>query len=147
MGKTKIRTIGLFCTLRVPITGSPVPKIQPRTFSKATQMANNFTNKVKEAEDDDMKLEIFKNGMHDVIREVVGVAFEKADVLELIANNPKFQALQYYDPTAVFSKDADSLQMGQILSMMANLQNSVEALAKTDDQSPQLVNRLEKVSE
>ena len=92
-------------------------------------MANNFTAKVKETEDENEKLVLFKQGVHDVIKEVIGVAFEKADILHLVGSNPNFQPLQYYDPTAVFKQDMDSLQMGQVLSLIANVQNSVDKLA------------------
>ena len=120
-------------------------KLKPRTFSKATQMANTFAAKVKEMENVDEKLETFKNGMHDVIREIMGVAFEKADLLELIGNNPKFQPLQYYDPMAIFRSDMDSLQIGQVLSAIANIQNKVDKLVDNGPKSDELIPRLEKV--
>lgn len=108
-------------------------------------MGNTFTTKVKETEDEDEKLLIFKAGVHNVIKEVIGVALEKSDMLQLIANNPKFQPLQYYDPTSVFRQDMDSLQMGQVLSLIANVQNTVDKLETKADGSPELINRLEKV--
>ena len=108
-------------------------------------MANTFTAKVKEIEDTEEKLETFKNGIHDVIKEVIGVSFEKADLLELMANNPKFQPLQYYDPTAIFRSDMDSLQMGQVLSLIANVQNAVDKLVDQGPKSGELIPRLEQV--
>ena len=110
-------------------------------------MANNFTAKVKETEDENEKLEVFKQGVHDVIKEVIGVAFEKADILHLVGSNPNFQPLQYYDPTAVFKQDMDALQMGQVLSLIANVQNSVDKLTATPSgDGGAIIARLEQVN-
>ena len=109
-------------------------------------MANTFTANVKEAENEQEKLVLFKQGVHDVIKEIIGVAFEKADILHLVGSNPNFQPLQYYNPTAVFKQDMDSLQIGQVLSLIANVQNSVDKLAAapTGDGGT-LITRLEQV--
>ena len=118
---------------------------KPRTFSKVATMGNTFTTKVKETEDEEEKLQVFKAGIHNLIKEIIGVSFEKSEILDLIANNPKFQPLQYYDPTSVFRQDMDSLQMGQVLSLIASVQNTVDKLETKADGSPELINRLEKV--
>ena len=101
---------------------------------------------MKEATDDQIKLDLFKNGVTEGIKEFIGVAFEKADILDLIANHEEFQPLQFYNPAAVFDSNVDAMQKGQILSMLTNVQTSVEKMAKTPASSndPKLMARIEK---
>ena len=92
---------------------------------------------------------LFKEGIHQAIKELVNISFEKADINDLISGNPKFQHLQYFDPGSIFKADMNSLQMGQVLSVMDNLQKSVNNIeAKMDKVEPAdatLSNRLMKV--
>ena len=96
-----------------------------------------------------MKLQIFKDGMQEAIKEFINISFERADINDLITNDPKFQPLQYFDPAAVFKADMNSLQMGQVLSFMENLQASVDKIEqKINSAEPQdsgLINRMLKV--
>ena len=96
-----------------------------------------------------MKLELFKNGVQEAIREFISISFEKADINDLISGNPNFQQLQYFDPNAVFKSDLNSLQMGQMLSFMNDLQKSIakldEKISQVQEPDSELVNRLLKV--
>lgn len=101
-----------------------------RTFATVTNMGNTVTKKVREEENEEMKLDILKKGLADCIKQFVSIAFEKADVNDLITNDPNFQHLQFFNPMAVFSKDMDSLQAGQVMSMISNLQETVLKLTE-----------------
>ena len=111
-----------------------------------TTIGNKFTTKVKETEDNEEKLKIFKLGVQEAIRELINISFERSDINDLIAQEPEFRQLQHFDATAVFSADMDSLQMGQVLSLISNLQCSVDNISEKiegmESADPELTQRL-----
>ena len=124
---------------------------KPRSFSTVTTLANDFTKKVKEEQDTAEKLVLLKNGIHDALKNFVSIAFEKADVNDLISNEPAFQHLQFFDPSAIFTADMDSLQVGKVLSMITNLQDTVTKLVEkprpaASNIDEKIIKRLETVS-
>ena len=113
-----------------PPRAEPIGEPKTRTFATVTSMGNNMTKKVKEENDQAVKLELLKNGIADCIRQFVSIAFERADVNDLITNEPTFQSLQFFDPMAIFTKDLNSLQAGKVMSMITNLQDTVVTLTE-----------------
>ena len=127
-----------------------VDQSKPRTFASITTLANNFTKKVKEEQNTAEKLVLLKNGIHGALKSFISIAFEKADVNDLISNDPAFQHLQFFDPSAIFTADLDSLQVGKVLSMITNLQDTVTKLVEKSKSSPsnldeRIIKRLEAV--
>ena len=107
-----------------------IADVKTRTFATVTALGNTITKKAKEETDETEKLTILKQGIADCIKQFVSIAFERADVNDLITNEPAFQHLQFFDPMAVFSKDMDSLQTGKVMSMISNLQKTVVSLSE-----------------
>ena len=118
----------------IEISEPPKPTLiseqRPRTFATVTSLGNTVTKKVKEETDETVKLDLLKSGIADCIKQLVSIAFEKADVNDLISNDPAFQPLQFFDPMAIFTKDINSLQAGKVLSMISNLQDTVVTLSE-----------------
>ena len=124
---------------------------KPRSFSAITTLANNFTKKVKEEQDTAEKLDLLKKGIHEALKTFVSIAFEKAEVNDLISNDPAFQHLQFFDPTAIFTADMDKLQVAKVLSLISNLQETVTKLVEApksvgSNLDEKIVKRLETVS-
>ena len=138
---------------------TPMPAAEPidtdkvRPFTSVTTMGNKFTKKVKDEPDEQEKLKLLKTGITDCIKQFISIAFERAEVNDLITNQPDFQHLQFFDPSAIFSAEASETQMGQMLSMMTNLQETVIRVtsksdgnqAQAEKRQAELVNKLEKV--
>ena len=107
-------------------------------------MGNNFTKTVKETDDNSEKLELFLEGIHDSIREFVSIAFEKADINDLITNNEKFKFLQFFDPAAIFKADKNSLKTTQVMSILTDIQSK---MSSKPAQAPiKMLERMEKVN-
>ena len=134
-----------------PLT--PIEQQVPRTFAAIASLATDFTKNVKEEQDTAEKLVILKNGIQDSVKSLISLSFEKAEVNDLITNDPTFQHLQFFDPSAIFTSDLDTLQVAKVLSMLTTMQTTLTNLAnkpsppisnpKTDEKS---LARLEKVS-
>ena len=127
------------------------PKMTPqtdkqRTFSAVTTLGNNFTAKVKEESDESEKLALLKQGIVNAVKQFVSIACEKAEVNDLIAENPDFKHLQFTDPAAMFKPDEDALNLAQILSSISNLQETVVNLVnKNNSPTEAFTARIEKV--
>ena len=116
-------------TLATPANIQPMENVEgkkPRTYSCVTQLGNRFTAIVKEEPDNKKKLKEFLRGIHDAIRELVSISFERADMLDLITNDPTFQYLMHYDPSAIFNADANSLKTAQVMSILTDIQAKVK---------------------
>ena len=92
-------------------------------------------------------MELLKDGISEAVQEFISVAFEKAEVNDLISNDPAFKHLQFYDPGAIFTADMDSLQIAKVMSMITNLQESVTNISKkqTTSLTNSMAERFEKV--
>ena len=131
---------------------TPIEQAQPRTFAAIATLATNFTKTAKEEQDSAEKLNILKNGIQNTVKSLISLSFEKSEVNDLITNDPAFQHLQFFDPSAIFTSDLDSLQVARVLSMLTSIQDTLTGLSKkpiqsvsnpkTDDKT---VTRLEKV--
>ena len=132
-----------------PPRPDPIPDVKSRTFATVTTMGNTMAKKVKEEKDETVKLELLKNGIADCVKQFVSIAFEKADVNDLITNDPAFQPLQFFEPMAIFTKDLDSLQAAKVMSMISNLQETVGKLSEkcsVDNQTHQdILGKFDKV--
>lgn len=114
----------------MPPKMDPITATKARTFATVTSMGNTVTKKVLEEPDQTEKLAILKSGITDCIKQFVSIAFERADVNDLISNDPNFQPLQYFDPSAIFTKDINSLQAAKVMSMITGVQESVQGLSE-----------------
>ena len=131
---------------------TPIDQSKPRTFAAIATQATNFTKTVKEEQDTAEKLTILKNGIHEAVKSFISLSFEKAEVNDLITNDPAFQHLQFFDQSAIFTSDLDTLQVARVLSMLTTIQSTLTGLTnkpiqtvsnpKTDDKT---ISRLEKV--
>ena len=92
---------------------------------------------------------MLKDGISVAVKEFISISFEKAEVNDLITNDPSFHHLQFFDPGAIFTADMDSLQIAKVMSMITNLQSTVDKLAKKPSGGSgltnQMVERFEKV--
>ena len=126
---------------------------QARTFTSVTNLGNKFTAEVKDTEEEDQKLAKFVAGVSDAIREFVNIAFERAEIVDLIANQSNFKYLGNFNPDAVFDADLNSLQVGKVFSLVTNVQNSLDKLVKQGGTGAKMgqsvpnssIDRLEKV--
>ena len=91
---------------------------------------------------------MLKDGISQAVREFISIAFEKAEVNDLISNDPDFKHLQFYDPGAIFTADMDSLQIAKVMSMITNLQETVNTISKkqTTSLTNTMAERFEKVN-
>ena len=132
-----------------PVAPQPekLPGTKMRTFSAVTTAGNKCVMNVQEAEDLETKLIVLKDGLSAAIKDLISITFERAEINDLITNEPSFQHLQFYDPSSVFSADADSLQVAQIMSMISNLQQTVTNMVSKQSKpvDEKLIQRLEKV--
>ena len=122
-------------------TAEGIEGTKTRTFSAVTTMGNKFTTDVKNLDDDDEKYSTFVKGVHETIATLVSIAFEKADINDLVTNHEKFKKLQFFDPSAIFSAEANSLKIGQVLSILTDIQTKMSESAQS-----RVLTRLEKVS-
>lgn len=128
-----------------PNSMPPADTIKPpkvRTFTAVTNMGNKFTELVKMA-DEDQKLQLFLDGVHDSIKELVSISFERAEINDLITNKPEFQKLQFFDPSAIFNAESNALKTGQVMSILTDIQTKCNKSAF--EPSKKVVDRLEKV--
>ena len=90
---------------------------------------------------------MLKDGITDTVHEFISICFERAEVNDLISNEPNFKHLQFYDPGAIFTADMDSLQVAKVMSMITNLNETVTKMAKKQGATltNQMVERFEKV--
>ena len=90
---------------------------------------------------------MLKDGISDAVKEFISIAFERAEVNDLIANDDAFKHLQFYDPGAIFTADMDSLQIAKVMSMISNLQETVTNISKkqTSSLTNSMAERFEKV--
>ena len=103
--------------------------------------------------DENEKLEKFVSGVQEAIKEFINIAFERADLLDLIANRSNFQYLNHFNPAAVFDADLNTLQVGKVFSLITDVQSSIDKLvkqgprvtAKPNAASEGSIDRLEKV--
>ena len=104
---------------------------------------------MKETADEGEKLVLLQEGLSKAITEFISIAFERAEVNDLISNQPEFKHLQFLDPDVIFSAEKADMNSAKIMSLISNLQETVTTLlSKSDkktDLADQLVNRLEKV--
>ena len=107
-------------------------------------MGNNFTKIVRETDDTSEKLELFLDGIHDSIKEFVSIAFEKADINNLITDDEKFKFLQFFDPAAIFKADKNSLKTAQVMSILTDIQSKMSS--KPAQASVKTLERMEKVN-
>ena len=132
-----------------PPSLTQVPNAKMRTFNAITTAANKMITKVKESEEDVDKIDALKNGIQDCVRQFVSISFERAEVNDIIVNQPDFQYLQNYDPTAIFSADLNKVQVAKVMSAISNVQELVVKLTNKTPSGPgvddQLITRLEKV--
>ena len=117
-----------------------IEQTKPRTFSAVTVMGNKFTTSVKTLENEDEKYKVFVQGVHDSVAEFISIAFEKAEIHELITNDERFKNLQFFDPSAIFKSDANSLKTAQVMSMLTDIQAKLG-----QNTSTKITERLEKV--
>ena len=128
-----------------------LPKLTPvsdkqRTFAAVTNLGNNFTAKVRDEEDESEKLALLKQGITNAVKQFVSIACEKAEVNDLVSENPEFKHLQFVDPAAMFKPEEDALNLAQILSSISNLQEIVVSLSnKNNNPSEAFTARIEKV--
>ena len=99
---------------------------KPRTYTAVTVLGNKFTAIVKEEPDKEKKLMEFLKGIHDAIRTFVSISFERAELNDLITNDPDFQHLLHFDPSAIFNADANSLKTAQVMSILTDIQAKVK---------------------
>ena len=109
---------------------TPIENSKPRTFATVTTLGNNLSKQVKDEPDEAQKLSLLKAGIFDAVKKFISITFEKAEVNDLITNHAEFQHLQFFDPTAIFRQDLDSLQAAKVLSMIENLQKTVVDLSE-----------------
>ena len=130
-----------------PPTPELIESVQPRTFDSVVKIGTDCAEKVKNTLDTEEKLCLLKDGISDAVKELISIAFERAEVNDLISNESTFQHLQYFDPGAIFNADADSLQVAQVMSMISNLQETVTKLAvkQPSGLEEKMVTRIEKV--
>ena len=116
----------------IPPMPSPtlIDSSKPRTFATVATIGNNLSKQVKDETDEAKKLSILKSGIFDAVKKFISITFEKAEVNDLITNHAEFQHLQFFDPTAIFRQDLDSLQAAKVLSMIDNLQKTVVNLSE-----------------
>ena len=121
-----------------------------RTFASIATAANKMVTKVKEVNDEKEKMDMLKVGLQDCVRQLIEVSFERAEVNDIIVNQPDFQYLKFYDPSAIFTADLDKVQTAKVMSSLTNLQDTVLKVAQKPTNSTaldeKLVKRLEKVS-
>ena len=124
-----------------------IPPMRVRTFDTVSTLGDECAAKVKETEDLGDKLEFLKDGLSAAVRELISIAFERAEVNDLVTNEPSFQHLQFFDPSSIFNADVDSLKVAQVMSLLTNLQSQVDKLVKqpASGVDETLVLRLEKV--
>ena len=77
----------------------------------------------------DEKLEFLKDGISEAVKEFISITFENAEVNDLIANEPAFKHLEFFDPGAIFTADMDSLQVAKVMSMISNMQEQITVIA------------------
>ena len=104
---------------------------------------------MKETDDEAEKLEILQAGLSKAISEFISIAFERAEVNDLISNQPEFKHLQFLDPDALFSAEKADINSAKIMNLISNLQDTVTTLLSKSDKKgevpAQLIDRLEKV--
>ena len=102
---------------------------------------------MRKEKDPAIKLEMLKDGISNTVREFISICFERAEVNDLISNEPIFKHLEFYDPGAIFTADMDSLQVAKVMSMISNLQDTVTTMSKKSSASltNQMAERFEKV--
>ena len=92
---------------------------------------------------------MLQEGLSKAIAEFISIAFERADVNDLISNQPEFKHLKFLDPDVLFSAEKADMNSAKIMSLISNLQDTVVNLLsksdKTDTVPSQLIDRLEKV--
>ena len=90
-----------------------------------------------------------QEGLSKAITEFISIAFERAEVNDLISNQPDFKHLQFLDPDVMFSAEKADINSAKIMSLISNLQETVTTLLSKSDKkancSTQLIERLEKV--
>ena len=97
------------------------------------------------------KLDFLKDGISEAVKEFISIAFENAEINDLIANEPSFKHLEFFDPGAIFTADMDSLQVAKVMSMISNIQGKMDSLStkmapsKQQSLDGKLVERIEKV--
>ena len=111
-------------------------------------LGTKFTDQIRKSTDHDEKLDLLQKGLSDAVEKFALIAFERADVNDLITNDPKFKHFQFIKPDNMFVTETDPIHSAKIMSMISNLQETVVTLlSKKDKNSVQndQVERLEKV--
>ena len=96
-------------------------------------------------------MDLLKDGITETVKEFISIAFESAEINDLIVNEPSFKHLEFFDPGAIFTADMDSLQVAKVMSMISNLQDQMKTLSTkvTSTKQPplngQIVERIENV--
>ena len=114
-------------------------------------LGTKLAESIRNTTDEDEKLELLQKGLTEAVERFVLIAFERADVNDLISNNPNFKHFQFVKPDNMFMAESDPIHSAKIMSMITNLQETVVTLLSKKDknqtQNNDQIDRLEKVTE
>ena len=108
-----------------------------------------MTDKVKDSTDNAEKYTLLHEGLLDLLKRMCSIAFERAEVNDLITNDPDFKCFKFVNPENIFSVEVDPIHSAKIMSMISNLHDTVNGLVSKSDnntESQNTVTRLEKVN-